>query len=417
MEYFSLALVSLILLTLGAVLSLKTNKGVLIACIIALLIMLSAPSASYSVYVLFVLVIAFLNLFSLGLMKDRQIIGVDYSLVALMAFATVYVLYTQDLALILATFVLVSVPTYILVMMSDRSANVNVGIKYITFMVVATVLFLIGSLILVFTYHQPNDYMYIVGYTLLVLGLCLEVGCAPLHEWVPDVFAGANPIPVSIIASLAKIVPFVVAYKILITTTNPLIVSISLLTAFIAAISMLIGNIGALTARELNRVLGYSTVANMGYILATLVVLVNLNFVYLAFAGAFLQLIMNSVGKIGFFSSIKSEGSSTPLMYLLALSFIGLPPLMGFWSKFFIVLALVGVGYVWLAVVLVLNAAISVPYYLRLAGELGREWSFSLANGIALVASVVVLITIIPPYWLESVIRDLLGYLQLTMGG
>jgi NADH-quinone oxidoreductase subunit N len=102
---------------------------------------------------------------------------------------------------------------------------------------------------------------------------------------------------------------------------------------------------------------------------------------------------------------------------LLALSFIGLPPLMGFWSKFFIVLALVGVGYVWLAVVLVLNAAISVPYYLRLAGELGREWSFSLANGIALVASVVVLITIIPPYWLESVIRDLLGYLQLTMGG
>jgi NADH-quinone oxidoreductase subunit N len=417
MEYFLLALASLVLLTLGATISLRTSKGVLIACLVALLIMLSAPSGSYFVYALFVLIIAFLNLFSLNLMKDRQIIGVDYSLVALMALATIYVLYTKDLALILATFVLVSVPTYILVMISDRSANINIGIKYITFMVLATVLFILGAIILVFTYHQPNDYMYLIGYTLLILGLCLEVGCAPLHEWVPDVFAGANPIPVSIIASLAKIVPFVVAYKILVTTANPLIASISLLTAFIAVISMLIGNIGALTARELGRVLGYSTVANMGYILATLVVLINLKFIYLAFAGAFLQLIMNSVGKIGFFSSIKGEGSSTPLMYLLALSFIGLPPLMGFWSKLFIVLALVGVGYLWLALALVVNSAISIPYYLRLAGELGRGWTFNLVNGIALVAAVVVLITIAPPDWFLVTIRDLLGYLQLSMGG
>jgi NADH-quinone oxidoreductase subunit N len=417
MEYALLALASLILLTLGAALSLKTSKGVLIACIIALLLMLSAPSNSYLAYALFVFIIAFLNLISLNVMKARQIAGVDYSLVALMALATIYVLYTQDLALVLATFILVSVPTYILVMVGDRSTNVNIGIKYITFMVLATILFILGAIILIFTYYEPNDYLYIIGYTLLLLGLCLEVGVAPLHEWVPDVFSAANPIPVSIIASLAKIVPIVVAYKILITTANPLIVSISLLTAFLAVVSMLMGNIGALTAKELSRVLGYSTVANMGYILATLVVLINIKFIYLAFAGAFLQLIVNSVGKIGFFSSIKGEGCSTPLMYLLALSFIGLPPLMGFWSKLFIVLALVGVGYLWLAIVLVINSAISIPYYLRLARELGRRWTFNLVNAIALIAVAITLITIVPPDWFLGVISDLFDYLQLSMGG
>lgn len=403
-------LISLILLTLGAAISFKTNKGALLICLAALLIIpaLLIILQISNPYVVFVVIIGILNLISLEILKINQIKGVDYALVALMAIATIFVIYTRDLVLVLATFVLVSVPTYVLVMISDKKANVDTGIKYITFMVIATVLFLIGALLLIYAHSNNISNLYIIGYIMFILGLCLEIGCAPLHEWVPDVFSTADSIPLSIIASLAKIIPFIVAYKILITTTfNPLTASISIFVALIAVISMFIGNIGALTAKELSRVLAYSTVANMGYILATLVVFVNVEYVYLALTGALLQLFVNSFGKIGFFTSIKEGGASKPLMYLLALSFIGLPPLIGFWSKLFILSSLVYVGYIWLAVLLVINAAISVPYYLRLASELSISPKVSFANFIALIAVIITLITIIPPYWFVEAMKTL----------
>ena len=119
-----------------------------------------------------------------------------------------------------------------------------------------------------------------------------------------------------------------------------------------------------------------------------------------------LQLIVNSAGKIGFFTAIKEGKGSTPLMYTLALSFIGLPPLMGFWSKLFILTSLVYVGYVWLAIVLVINSAISVPYYIRIARNLSKGWMLSFANAIALITVLIVLITIVPPDWFVEAMKE-----------
>ncbi|RLI82439.1 MAG: NADH-quinone oxidoreductase subunit N, partial [Archaeoglobales archaeon] len=246
----------------------------------------------------------------------------------------------------------------------------------------------------------------VIGYTTLILGLCIEIGVAPMHEWVPDVFTAADPIPISIIASLAKFVPIVIAYKILVSTANPLTPFVTMILAILAAISMFIGNIGALTSKETSRILAYSTVANMGYILATLTIVINFNWIYLALTGAMLQLIVNSAGKIGFFTAIKEGKGSTPLMYTLALSFIGLPPLMGFWSKLFILTSLVYVGYVWLAIFLVINSAISVPYYIRIARNLSKGWMLSFANAIALITVLIVLITIVPPDWFVEAMKE-----------
>ncbi|RLI78022.1 NADH-quinone oxidoreductase subunit N [Archaeoglobales archaeon] len=394
-------LVALIVLSLGAALSFKDTRLVFATSLIALAIVFST---TWNVYTFFIIIIAALNIASLEVMKRSQIKGVDYALVALMGVATIYVFFVDDLATLLAMFVVVSVPTYLLVMVTDNKANVDVGIKYITFMVLATVLFIIGAILLV---HSPHGgLMYVVGYTMLVLGLCIEIGVAPMHEWVPDVFTAADPIPISIIASLAKFVPFVVAYKILVSTTNPLTPFVTMILAVLAAISMFIGNIGALTSKETSRILAYSTVANMGYILATLTVIINFNWIYLALTGAMLQLIVNSMGKIGFFTAIKEGKGSTPLMYTLALSFIGLPPLMGFWSKLFILTSLVYVKYTWLAFVLVVNSAISVPYYIRIARNLSKGWMLSLANAIALIAVLIVLITVIPPDWFVEAMKN-----------
>ncbi|MGB7533592.1 MAG: proton-conducting transporter membrane subunit [Halobacteriota archaeon] len=397
---------ALVILTLGSIGSFKNSKLGFYGAIIALVIAFSAiavSAAHFISYGIFILAIAILNLVSLEAIKS-EIKGVDYGLVGLMALATMYIFNTGDFALVLAALVLVSVPTYILVMVREGGANVEVGIKYITFMVLATVLFLIGAIILVYTKNAFDGSLYVLGYVMLVLGLCLEVGVAPLHEWVPDVFSSADPIPISIIASLAKIVPFIAALWILVYTSCYLTASITLFTAVIAAVSMFVGNIGALTSKELGRVLGYSTVAGMGYVLTCLVVVARPEYLYLALTGGLLMLFANAAGKIGFFNAIKGGGAYSPLMYILAFSFIGVPPLMGFWGKLFILLSLAKMEYFWLVGIVVINSAISIPYYVRLATELGVDWKPNLTNFICLAAVVMVLVTVLllPVEWFYS---------------
>lgn len=397
---------ALVILTLGSIGSFKNSKLGFYGAIIALVIAFSAIAVSvphFISYGIFILVIAIINLVSLEAIKS-EIKGVDYGLVALMALATMYIFNTSDFALVLAALVLVSVPTYILVMIREGGANVEVGIKYITFMVLATVLFLIGAIILVYTKNAFDGSLYVLGYVMLVLGLCLEVGVAPLHEWVPDVFSSADPIPISIIASLAKIVPFIAALWILVYTSCYLTASITLFTAVIAAVSMFVGNIGALTSKDLARVLGYSTVAGMGYVLTCLVVVARPEYLYLALTGGLLMLFANAAGKIGFFNAIKGGGAYSPLMYILAFSFIGVPPLMGFWGKLFILLSLAKMEYFWLVAIVVINSAISIPYYVRLASELGVDWKPNLTNFICLAAVIMVLVTVflLPVEWFYS---------------
>ena len=397
-------LISLIILTAAAALSYKDYRVSFVLSIVALIPVLITGNGAFSALII---AVAILNALSLLVIRENPIKGVDYTLIALMCIATLLVFIVDNLALMLALFVVVSVPTYLLIMISDREMNVDVGIKYVTFMVIATVLFIIGAVLL---YSSPNTLIYSIAFLMLITGLSMEVGIAPVHEWVPDVFSSADPIPVSIVASIAKFVPFIVAYKIITATATATIEPLLVVVGLIAAASMFAGNIGALTTNEPSRILAYSTVANMGYILATFAAITaGKEYVYFAIAGGVLQLFVNSFGKIGYFASIKNGGTSPITAYLLTFSFIGLPPLMGFWSKLFIIYSLVFSSYLWLAVILVLNSAISVPYYIRLARLLGREWKYTLANAVVLFASLAMLITLVPPTWFVDVISMMKG--------
>ncbi len=424
----TLAIVALVILVLGAAGSFKFRPLGFIGALIAIFIGLALCPFYYGI---FIFLIALVNLLSLVALQDI-IKGVDYCLVGLMALATMYIFTSHDFAMVLAALVLVSVPTYILVMLREGKANTEVGIKYITFMVLATLMFLTGALILVYAHTGIGSgstaagagagaggfsYIYALGYVLLVLGLSLEVGVAPLHEWVPDVFTAGDPIPISIIASLAKIVPFLAAMWILIPTSTAITPSIVMFTAVLAAISMFSGNIGALTAREPARVLAYSTVANMGYVLSCFVVIVKPEYVFYAVVGGLLMLFANGVGKIGFFNAIKGEGAFSPLMYLLAFSFIGMPPLMGFWGKLYILFSIAKMEYFWLVAILVINSAISIPYYIRLAGELGAPWRMNLTNFICIIAVMVTLLTVlfVPVDWFVNNIVSIVHTLGVVL--
>lgn len=396
-----LVLLSLLILTFAGILSYKDYRISLILSLAVLFV-----SLEFGGIPAIICFLAILNIVSLVVIRGNQISGVDYAMVGLMAIATIYAFITSDIAELLALFVVVSVPTYLLVMVDEGKLNVDTGIKYITFMVIATVLFIIGTVMLYSGYSWQNSAIYFFGFLLLLIGLALEVGIAPLHEWVPDIFANANPISVSIIASLAKFVPFIVAMKVIMITATELTTSALLVLAVFSAISMFIGNIGALTTQNPARILAYSTVANMGYVLAAFVaIMASKDLVYYAIAGALLQLFVNAFGKVGFFNAIKG-GASNVSNYILCFSFIGIPPLMGFWGKFFIIYALVFSNYLWLAIILVLNSAISVPYYLRLVRITKASTPDMLTNILTTTTAVVMLVTLIPPTWFVELVSE-----------
>ncbi|KUO82790.1 MAG: NADH-ubiquinone oxidoreductase [Vulcanisaeta sp. OSP_8] len=404
--------------TAPALLNEGARKYSWVAPLISMLILLITPNTYLLTYVSFIVVIGILGIVTL-MRLNSPIRGADYMLVAIMIIATVLALYTSNLALILLSLMLVSAPTYLLILMGDPSVSIEVGIKYVVNMIIATVLFFVGAVIIS---SGPSLVTYIIGFSLLLLGLSLEVGAAPMHEWVPDVFTAGNPIPVSIIASIAKIAPFIVAVKVILTTMGSIPpYYLAYIVGAFAAISMFLGNIGALTSRENARTLAYSSIANMGYVMAALAAAImgyalhSMITLGLALVGLITQLFMNAAGKMGFFNSVYSKGNNAVSTWLISLAFIGTPPLLGFWSKLYIILALVYGNLVWLAVLLVINSVISVPYYVRLARDLGTGWKRGLAEGLIIAFTIIVLSTTIPPTWLIHPIMNLTNYLILRL--
>lgn len=404
--------------TAPALLNEGARKYSWVAPLISMLILLITPNTYLLTYVSFIVVIGILGIVTL-MRLNSPIRGADYMLVAIMIIATVLALYTSNLALILLSLMLVSAPTYLLILMGDPNVSIEVGIKYVVNMIIATVLFFVGAVIIS---SGPSLVTYIIGFSLLLLGLSLEVGAAPMHEWVPDVFTAGNPIPVSIIASIAKIAPFIVAVKVILTTMGSIPpYYLAYIVGAFATISMFLGNIGALTSRENARTLAYSSIANMGYVMAALAAAImgyalhSMITLGLALVGLITQLFMNAAGKMGFFNSVYSKGNNAVSTWLISLAFIGTPPLLGFWSKLYIILALVYGNLVWLAVLLVINSVISVPYYIRLARDLGTGWKRGLAEGLIIAFTIIVLSTTIPPTWLIHPIMNLTNYLILRL--
>ncbi|WP_243669758.1 hypothetical protein [Vulcanisaeta sp. JCM 16161] len=118
-----------------------------IAPLISMIILLIAPNTYLMAYVAFLVVIGVLGMVTL-MRLNSPIRGVDYILVSIMIIATVLALYTSNLALTLLSLMLVSAPTYLLILVGDPSISIEVGVKYVVNMIIATVLFFVGAVII-----------------------------------------------------------------------------------------------------------------------------------------------------------------------------------------------------------------------------------------------------------------------------
>ncbi len=417
---------SLLVLSGGLSISMltKRNHVVLLASAISLAIVTAFTrglSLAFSILVALLTVLAALVMSSV---RESIIRGVDVALITLIGLSAILSIEPLDFVRALTLFVVSSVSTYILVIIGPNAVDAaNAMAKYVAFMIIGTVLFILGACVLILScYGAPNPLLYVIGVCILVSGLAVEIGAAPFHQWVPDVYALADPIPVATIASIAKFVPVIVALKILMSASielpESLMYATTMFVAAIATISMFVGSIGGLTSIELSRVLAYSTILNMGYILSALVAVLltrDPHVLTLAIAGIILQLFTNGFGKVFYFPILKTGGTSPALTWLTTLSFWGTPPLLGFWPKLFIILALTYVNMIWLVIVLIVNAIMSVPYYFRLARVLGGPWRRDLISVSVLVAAAAVLITLFPPNWLIDLVQSSLTQFSLAL--
>ena len=219
---------------------------------------------------------------------------------------------------------------------------------------------------------------------LLIIGLGFKVAAVPFHMWTPDAYQGA-PTPVSAYMSvIPKTAGFAAMIRLLVQALAPLADEWTIIVAAIAVITMVFGNIVAIAQTDVKRMLGYSSIGHTGYMLAALAAfgtgsedlsVTSLLFYLLAYAfmniGAFAIVIwLQDRGRGVDIDDFRGLASQSPYaavtMTIFLLSLTGLPPLVGFYAKYYVILATVDADMIWLAVVIVLASAASAFYYLRL---------------------------------------------------
>ena len=219
---------------------------------------------------------------------------------------------------------------------------------------------------------------------LLVVGLGFKIAAVPFHMWTPDAYQGA-PTPVSAYMSvIPKVAGFAAMVRILVEALGPLRDEWVTLVSILAVITMFFGNIVAIAQRDVKRMLGYSSIGQTGFILAGLAAygataggdrsVTSVN--YYLFAYAFMNIgafaVVTWMQNRGYGTSIddfNGLGTRSPMaalaMTVFMLSLMGFPPLVGFYAKYYVILACIEGNLTWLAVAIVLASAISAFFYLR----------------------------------------------------
>ena len=220
----------------------------------------------------------------------------------------------------------------------------------------------------------------ITGAVFMIAGVAFKLGAAPFHMWLPDVYQGA-PAPIALfISSAPKLAAFGMAYRLLEMGVGALSTELQLLIAGLAAVSLVIGNLMAIAQSNLKRMLAFSTVSHIGFLLmgiagggaqgyaAALFYALAYAIMSTAAFGAIIAL-----SRAGFeaenIEDFKGLNARNPWMAGLVLcimaSLAGIPPFLGFWTKLAVLGAAVNGGLLWLAILGVLCAVVGCFYYLR----------------------------------------------------
>jgi len=310
-----------------------------------------------------------------------------FSTLGLMMLASCVELITIYLALELASYSMYA----IIPLRAKSKGAAEAGVKYILFGAVATALALYGLSYIMASqhttyitelatknWHFADNPMAVAGLCLFLGGMFFKLALFPFHFWCPDVYQGASNETAAFVATMPKMGAIVVLVR-MATFLKPGL-EITTLLAVLGACSMTFGNLSALAQKDLKRLLGFSSVAHAGYIMVGLVSGTPEGLGAAAFYGL-AYLLMNLLvfwilsrvavdGRNLTFDDLNGLYKKAPVLAFSlaagAFALVGLPPTMGFMGKFFLITSAWDHGYNWLVIVLVLNSAIAIYYYLSL---------------------------------------------------
>jgi NADH-quinone oxidoreductase subunit N len=223
------------------------------------------------------------------------------------------------------------------------------------------------------------DFFYI-GIVLLIVALLFKVSAAPFHFWAPDVYQGSPVLVTTFMSTVVKIAAFAAFLRLFNYCFTPLSGYYEIILTAAAVATLLIGNITALYQQSVKRMLAYSGISHAGYLLIALVVMgasaQSVVFFYSAayaaaslIAFAVLTAVMENKDGRESFECFKGLAKNNPLLALCMsvamLSLAGIPPLAGFFGKYFLFATAIKDGYLWLVLVAIFNSLISLYYYLR----------------------------------------------------
>lgn len=298
---------------------------------------------------------------------------------------------------------LMALSTYALVAMRrDHAVATEAAIKYFVLSALASGFLLygmsmiygatgsldLGDIAFAVANPQINQKVLAFGIVFLVAGIAFKLGAVPFHMWLPDVYHGAPTAVTLIIASAPKLAAFAMLFRLLVEGLMPQAVHWQQMLGVLAVLSLALGNIAAIAQTNLKRMLAYSTIGQMGFMLLGFTAgMVSGNRLSApdAYSAALFYSIVYVITTLGSFGVIlllaragfeadniedlKGLNQRSPwmalVMLLLMFSLAGIPPMVGFWAKLAVLQAVVNAGYLWLAVLAVLFSLIGAFYYLR----------------------------------------------------
>jgi NADH-quinone oxidoreductase subunit N len=356
-----------------------------------------------------------------------------------------------DLIIVFIALELLSIPLYVLAAFArPRSESEEAGLKYFLLGAFATGFVVYGtalvfgatgstelSAIVASASNRTPGLLLTLGAALILVGFGFKVAAVPFHMWTPDVYQGAPSAVTAFMSSGAKIAGFAALLRVFAVAFPSIAVDMTDIFWALAVLTMILGNIIAISQTNIKRLLAYSSIAHAGYILMAFVPYGNPDVRNVSIAAGLFYLVSYAVTNFGAWGVVialeGAEGKGLEIadyaglgrkypalaaaMTVFMLSLIGFPPTLGLVGKFYLFRAVIAGGYTWLAIIGVLTSLISAYYYLRVVvmmymrdGEPGVERETWLGLTTGATAFLTVALSLVPQFlfaWASAAVLKL----------
>ncbi|HTV86533.1 MAG TPA: NADH-quinone oxidoreductase subunit NuoN [Dyella sp.] len=326
---------------------------------------------------------------------DRKLfVGEFYTLMIFATIGAMLLVSAGNLVMVYLGLELLTLSSYGLVALNrDSKLSSEAAIKYFVLGALASGMLLYGMSMVygatgtldLVRLHQgiaqsAMPHLLVFGLIFMVIGIAFKLGAAPFHMWIPDVYQGSPTAVTAFIGSGSKLAAFGMAFRLLQTGMGDYSQHWQLMLAALAVLSLAVGNLVAIVQTNLKRLLAYSTISHMGYLLLGLVnagpegysaaMFYAISYALMSTAAFGVIIALSRAGfeceEIEDFKGLNQRSPWMAFLMMLALfSLAGVPPLFGFFAKLLVLQAAIHAGMMWLAIVGAVFAIIGLYYYLH----------------------------------------------------